>query len=151
MKDIKIASIRYNPNIRITKKHFFTFIEEKIYLYDMEGNLITNFSLPENIFDIYIINNTNIIVITNYILIELTIKDNNFETKNIIYLEEKIFDSIYIKKDNLLVLSYYNKILLWKVDKSIKVGPTQIIKNDGYSYLLYLNNDLFISFNNSYI
>ena len=37
----------------------------------MEGNLITNFSLPENIFDIYIINNNNIIVITNYKLIEL--------------------------------------------------------------------------------
>ena len=160
MKEIEITSNNYNPNIRILKNHFVIFNEECIYLYNMEGNLLDSI-IKKEIKDICIINNNYLIGYNNdYDLFEIIIKKEHLEIKDIaeemnnkmpffFCFDKKIFDILYSEKNKLLIISYDDHIEIRDI-YSLNKEPIQKI-NKNSSFLLNINKDLFIAFNNESI
>ena len=159
MKEIEITSNNYNPNLRIIKNHIVTFNGLFIYLYSIEGNLLDSIKInyEKAIIDICIINNCYLIGFTVNDLFKINIKDEHLEIKDNILGKKKknlndndyIFDKdilnvLYSEKNELLIISYYHHIEIKDIN-FLNQKPIQIIYKDN-SFLLNMNKDLFIAF-----
>ena len=157
MKEIEITSNNYNPNIRILKNHILTFNETFIYLYNIEGKLLDT-QKKTGVVDIWIINN-NYLIGYNICkgLFEIIIKEKYLEIKYIreetnddmsygfFSIKDEIFDIVYSNKNKLLIISYHDHIEIKDID-SLNEKPIQRI-NNYRAFLLNMNKDLFIAFN----
>ena len=67
MSEICINSTNYSPNIRFLSNHIITFDDNSIFLYDLKGNQLDFFNTGIYcIKDIIIINNNNLIAISDF-------------------------------------------------------------------------------------
>ena len=104
--------------------------------------------LNKNLLDICVINTNLFIAITKTDLFVIYINNRKLEIKIIILGKYIIVDFLYIKKYNLFILSHPDKVQIFNINR-FNIGSIQIINTNISSFLLYLNKNSFILYNDT--
>ena len=94
--------------------------------------------------DICIVNNKFFIALLFDEIYGIKINNEQMESEKLLDNQDVIKNTIYLKNNRLLLVSYFDKIILYDIE-NIKGRPIQIIYT--YSYNLYnFNKNIFISY-----
>ena len=139
---INIKAINFKPNIRILENYIITFEIDKICLYNFSGDELDK--LLFYVEDICIVNNKFFIALLFDEIYGIKINNEQMESEKLLDNQDVIKNTIYLKNNLLLLVSYFDKIILYDIE-NIKGRPIQIIYT--YSYNLYnFNKNIFISY-----
>lgn len=150
MAEIKIIAELFEPNIILLKNHIITFNNNLINLYNLNGLILDKIEISQRIANLYKMNDNNyFIVISGINLFKIYIICDKLLVYNIIKLKELFIDCLALKNE-IFILSSSENIKIFNMNSSYK-EPIQIINNCKYPHLFNWNDDLFITYNSSFI
>ena len=117
MNLINIKAINFKPNIRILENYIITFEIDQICLYNFSGDELDK--LLFYVEDICIVNNKFFIALLFVEIYGIKINNEQMESEKLLDNQDVIKNTIYLKNNRLLLVSYFDKIILYDIFESI--------------------------------